>query len=200
MKKEDMIQINPAQITKRIQHQYLEYYETIMETIKETYRCFFYLEGLEQNFGNYKCSGYNYEMFVKDIIKLLQQKVCLNICKLIFDAKGNDILTIYKMKNYIQDALNVKVDEPPINVDTKLQNSIVNMRNHFIGHNLKTKNNLSVDIRKLKPLLNKIYKFFQKLWIKNFVNDSLFISDGYFDFLKEHCINSVKESFVAIKP
>lgn len=74
------------------------------------------------------------------------------------------------------------------------------MRNNFIGHNLQTDNDCSVDMRELKPLLNKIYDFFQKLWIKNFVNDSIFIADGYFDFLKNYCIKAVKKSFMAIKP
>lgn len=200
MKKEDMIQIDSAQITDEIEHRYLEYYETISETIKEAYRCLFYLEGLEQHFGQYKLSGYNYEIFIKDIIKSLKQKVCLDICKLIFDKKGNELLTIFKMQSYIQDTLKVELNELNIDVDTKLKNSIINMRNQFIGHNLHTENDCSVDMRELKPLLNDIYKLFQKLWIKNFVNDNLFIADGYFDFLKSYCITAVKESFMNIKP
>ena len=199
MKREDMMQINPAQITEGIEHRYLEYYETISETIIETYRCLFYLEGLEQHFGNYKCSGEDFELLMKDIIKLLKQKVCLNINKLIFD-NGKDVLTVYQMQNYIRDNLKVNINEPHIKIDSQLRNSIINMRDIFIGHNLQTDKTCSVDMRELKPLLDKIYGFFQKLWIKNFIDDSIFIADGYFDFLKNHCIKAVKKSLIAIKP
>lgn len=198
MKKEDMIQINPAQITEENTHRYLEFYETISETIKETYRCLFYLEGLEQHFGAYKCSGDDFEILIKDIIKLLKQKVCLNIHKLIFDD-GTKVLTIYKMQYYIRSTLKTDINERTIKVETKLRNSIMNMRKNFIGHNLQTDNDCSVEMKDLKPLLDKIYDFFQKLWIKNFVNDSIFIADGYFDFLKNYCIKAVKKSFMAIK-
>lgn len=194
-----MIQINPAQITEEIEHRYLEYYETISETIKETYRCLFYLEALEQHFGNYKCSGDDFELLIKDIIKLFKQKACLNINKLIFD-NGKDVLTIYQMQNYIRDNLNVNINESHFKIDTQLRHSIINMRDIFIGHNLQTDNACSVDMRELKPLLKKIFDFFQKLWIKNFVNDSMFISDGYFDSLKNYCIRAVTKSFMAIKP
>lgn len=115
-----MIQLNPVQITEEIEHRYLEYYETISETIKETYRCLFYLEGLEQHFGNYKCSGDDFELLIKDIIKLLKQKVCLNINKLIFD-NGKKVLTIYKMQYYIRNTLKTEINEPSIKVETNIK-------------------------------------------------------------------------------
>lgn len=200
MKKDEMIQINSALITNENKRLYLEYYETIWETIKETYCCLFYLEGIGQHFGeNYKCTGKPYEFFIKDIIKLLKQKICLNVNKLIFD-KGKNVLTIYKMQNYIREHFNVIITEPHIKVEATLEDLITNMRHTFISHNLHTDNDCSVDMRDLKPLLDKIYNFFQKLWIKNFITDGLFISDGYFDFYKSFYINAVQEAFMAVKP
>lgn len=195
-----MIQISPALITSENERRYREYYETIWETIKETYCCLFYLEGIGQHFGeNYKCTGKSYEFFIKDIIKLLKQKICLNIWKLIFD-EGTDALTIYRMKEYIYREFKHTVTEPYISVSPKVKTSITNTRKFFISHNLHTENDCRVDMRDLNPLLNKIYEFFQKLWIKNFVTDRLFISDGYFDFQKTFYINAVQEAFMAIKP
>ena len=130
---------------------------------------------------------------------MLKQKVCLNISKLIFD-KGNDVLTIYQMQDFIRTNLNIIISEPHITIATDLESSITIMRNLYISHNLHTNNDCTVDMRELKPLLDKIYNFFQKLWIKNFVTDRLFISDGYFEFIESTFINSVKEAFMAIKP
>lgn len=199
MKKSEMIQINNAFITNEITSRYLEFYETIYETIYETYRCLFYLEGIRDVFGdNYKLKGFKYEYFIKDSIRFIQQKICLNIWKLLIDNE-NDSLSIYKMKGFIYNDLKYIVNVKGIVIASDLENRIKKMRNNFISHNLQSVVDVTVEIKELRPLLDNIYNYFQKLWIKNFVDDSLFISDGYFESLEKLYIESVKEAFKGIK-
>lgn len=200
MKKDDMIQINSALITNENKRCYLEYYETIWETIRETYCCLFYLEGIEQHFGkNFVKAGTNGKEFIINIVKLLQQKVCLNISKLVLD-KGKDVLTIYQMQDFIRSNFKLIISAPHITIATDLESSILNMRNTFISHNLHADKGCSIDMRELKHLLEDIYSFFQKLWIKDFVTDHLFISDGYFDTVKFNYVEAPQIVFWAVKP
>ena len=54
-------------------------------------------------------------------------------------------------------------------------------------------------MKDVKPILDDIYSYFQKHWIKNFINDNIFISDGYFDTMKQIYINAVRESFKSVQ-
>ena len=46
----------------------------------------------------------------------------------------------------------------------------------------------------------KYISIFQQLWIGNFVDDHLFISDGYFESLEQLYKGSVKDALKGIKP
>lgn len=198
MEKNEMIHIDPALINSENKKRYLEFYNTIFETIKESYCFLYYLNGAEQFFGKYKKTGRNFEFFVTDILRLLKQKICLNICKLIFDSK-KDELTIYNMHKFIKENFHIIIKEKSFKVSNDLKNRIINIRNNFISHNLHTENSYSIDMNDLKPILDNIYSYFQKHWVENFVDDSIFVGDGYFDFIKPFYIKAIFESFNGIK-
>lgn len=200
MQKNEMIIIDSSLINEENKSHYLEFYETIFETINETFRCLYYIDGIKESFGNYfKPRGYKYEYFFKDIVKMLNQKICINIWKLLLD-KGKDSLSIYKMKAFLRNTFNHTISKKNIYINPNLEKSVCGMRNAFISHNLHTEVGYTIDTRDLKPLLFEIYAYFQKLWIQNFVDSSLFISDGYFEGLEQLYKDSVKEAFQGIIP
>ncbi len=198
MKKDDMIMVDSSLITSENQMRYMEYYNSIFETIKETYVCFYYLEGIEQVFGNYKKVGRYFELFVSDILKLLKHRICLNICKLMFDSK-EDELTIYNLHSFLIKNFNIIVKHDTVYVPDDLRKRIISLRHKFISHNLRNDNSYTVEMKEIKPILDNIYLYFQKHWVKNFISDSIFISDGYFNFIKPTYIKAVQESFSGIK-
>ena len=198
MKKNEMLTVDLSMITNENKIRYMEYYNSIFETIKETYACLYYLEGMEQVFGNYKKVGRYFELFVSDILKLLKQKVCLNICKLMFDSK-EDELTIYNLHSFLINNFNTIVKHDKVIVSDDLRKRIIALRHKFISHNLRNDSSYSVEMKDVKPILDDIYSYFQKHWIKNFIDDNIFISDGYFDTMKQIYINAVRESFKSVQ-
>lgn len=198
MKKSDMLKISTLLINKDNTTRYLEFHNTIFETIHETYRCIFYLDAVKEMFGkSYQCKGYAFEYFFKDMVKFIKQKICMNIWKLLID-KGKDSLTVYKMKEFINHTFNCKINVKNIKISADMEDNISGLRNVTISHNLHTDTCYKVDTVGLKPLLNEIYEYFQKLWIENFVDDSLFIADGYFENLEVLYKNSIKNTFKGI--
>ena len=194
-----MIQIDPKLINTDNKQRYMEYYYTIYETLKESYSYLYYLEGVEQLFGNYKKTGKNFELFITDVLELLKQKICLNIWKLLLD-KGDDALTINNFHKFIWDEFKIAIIAKSVKPPTDLENRIINMRKNFIGHNLHTDDTYFLGMNELKPFLDKIYIYFQKHWIKNFVNDNMFIPDDHFASIRPAYINAVYESLKGIHP
>lgn len=200
MNKTEMLQVETSLIDADKTSQYLEFHETIFDTINETYRCIYYLDGVKEMFGSsYQCKGYAFEYFFKDIVKFVKQKICVNIWKLLLD-KGKDALSIYRMKEFNKCAFNCDIKIKNIKIPASLEDNLSGIRNASISHNLHTNALYTIDTVGLKPLLNEIYKYFQQLWIGNFVDDHLFISDGYFESLEQLYKGSVKDALKGIKP
>lgn len=75
MQKNEMIIIDSSLINEENKSHYLEFYETIFETINETFRCLYYIDGIKESFGNYfKPRGYKYEYFFQRYSKNAQSK------------------------------------------------------------------------------------------------------------------------------
>ena len=53
MQKNEMIIIDSSLINEENKSHYLEFYETIFETINETSRCLSHIDGIKESFGNY---------------------------------------------------------------------------------------------------------------------------------------------------
>ena len=192
MKKIDMISLDDAVINEQNKSKYFEFYDIIFDTINETYRYLFYLEGIKEFFGeNYHLKGRHYEYFIKDILVVLKQKICLNIWKLLMDC-GKGTLSIYKMKKTLYDEFKCSVNVKNIKINSDLEKSIKGIRNTSISHNLHTDIEYTLEMRDLKVLLGQTYQYFQKLWVKNLVGDNRFIADGYFEELEHLYKDSVK--------
>lgn len=199
MDKTEMIRIDDAIISNENKLQYLEFHETIFNTIKETYCYIFYIEGMKEFFGSpYQCKRFSFELFFKDILLILKQKICMNIWKLLFD-KGNNALSIYQMKKFVVNNFKVQINRKNIKVPTMLEKNITGIRNVYLSHNLSSETCYTVNALGLKPLLDEIYAYFRNLWIGNFVDEHLFVSDDYFEFLEPVYKNSVKDAFKGIQ-
>lgn len=194
-----MLHIDNNLINEDKKKEYLKYYDTILCTIKDTYNLIYYLQAIQEKFGGdkYAKTYALYEYFLLDIMQLIQEKICLNICKLILD-EGEDVLTLYNMNGFIRRNLNTIVKAKGIKIDI-IKNSIRNIRNEAISHNIYKSNKYKVKISELKLILDKIVIYFKELWIEELLDKSRKVLDDYFTFNENLYKNSAKEALKGIE-
>lgn len=195
-----MITIDKNLINEDIKKEYLKYYDTILTTIKDTYILIYYLQAIQEKFG---CDKYvktyaEYEYFLLDIMKLIQEKICLNICKLILD-EGEDVLTLRNMKGFIRRNLNTTVYVKDIRIDNNIETSIKNIRNETISHNIYKEDKYQVQISDLKQILDKAVVYFKELWIDDFLDRTNKVLDDYFTYNENLYKNSAKDALKGIE-
>jgi hypothetical protein len=189
-----MVHIDKNLITDDIKTEYMVFYKTVFDTIFETYRYSYYLKGISEVFTDTKCRGIRFEVFIKDIISCLKQKICLNVWKLILD-NGKDALTIYKMRDFIARKFGkvIVVDVKNIAIDKYQSGNIIGLRSSSISHNLYNKEDYEIYINELMQLMDKIINFFKGLWIDELIDDSYKVGDTYFTDFADYYKNSVKD-------
>ncbi len=194
-----MITIDKNLINEDIKKEYLKYYDTILNTIKDTYILIYYLQAIQEKFGGdkYVKTNAKYEHFLLDIMKLIQEKICLNICKLILD-EGEDVLTLRNMKGFIRRNLNTIVKVKDIKIDNNIETSIKNIRNETISHNIYKEDKYQVQISDLKQILDKAVVYFKELWIDDFLDRTNRVLDDYFTYNDYIYKNSVKDALKGI--
>ncbi|MDE6867647.1 MAG: hypothetical protein K2J83_00680 [Clostridia bacterium] len=194
-----MINIDKSLINEDIKAKYLKYYETILSTIKDTYNLIFYMQAIQEKFGGnkYVKTYAEYEYFLLDVMKLIQEKICLNICKLILD-EGEDVLTLRNMKGFIRRNLNTTVYVKNIRIDNNIETSIKNIRNDAISHNIYKEDKYQVQISDLKQILDKAVVYFKELWIDDFLDRTNRVLDDYFTYNDHLYKNSVKDALKGI--
>lgn len=195
-----MITIDQNLINEDIKKEYLKYYDAILWTIKDTYNLIYYLQAIQEKFGGdkYFKTYAEYEYFLLDIMQLIQEKICLNICKLVLD-KGGEVLTLQNMKGFIRKNLNIEVKVHGLKIDPNIEAAIKNIRNDVISHNIYKLNKYEVKISDLKQILEKAIIYFKELWIENFLNRTKRVLDDFFTYNENLYKNSAKEALKGIE-
>lgn len=181
----------------KIEKEYNERYFRIHQEIQEAFLSLYYLKELKE-VGLFDKNITFRNEFAYYIVHNMQEKLCLQIYKLIIDKACKNHKSIQDFVDKVINknnlfAINISFEKSEY-IDGNLENKVTLYRHHYLNH---IGENLDIDpilITDLEEVLMKVAKFFNTLYIKNLIPINNKFTDLYLSNLRQKCKLAVSDT------
>lgn len=175
-------------------YEYRDFCSCVRNQIIDAYKTYFYLKALEKKCPNRKMLSWSKQEYIEFLIRCFQERFVLSINKLVVDS-GAEKYCVKNLKSFIKQNLASFFDESSLALSKKenklIESQIKKYRDRYIAHNLRNLNNLTLYISKIKPLLDEIRDYYNKLLIDDLLCEKIAITNNEISGLEQFCENGL---------